>query len=424
MATSGRNNWSTYCSWACVLGGLALLGAREASHIGLRRQSVHPSGLSSASWLQRDPSSRVTERVAPFAVRPLTSPLLQVTRSQSEQIRNQILPPRSRGASSSYLLHLLRVHGLDVCYKDERFPSGSQILRTLTDSETGKRYWGNTPLVRTSWGWRFPTGGPEDAARDFSLELHRDQTLAAFAELGLPLNYPLHGDDGEGSLRDVLTDSLANFHLKQKELAWTTLAYALYLPPVQSWSNRYGERYSFDQLVGEMLGRSLEAESCGGTHLLYSLTILARVDQAEPILSDAVRRRLWTTLGNAVRVAVSHQQTDGSWHSGWSYELLPEAAPEGWSFKDEKATRVLLTGHIGEWFLSLPDELRVDPRALEQAGRWLMKELLDASVGLKEAEFCPYTHAARVLHQITFVPEESGSAHPVHGRPAEGLSVL
>src|SRR5207302_3298465 len=122
------------------------------------------------------------------------------------------------------------------------------------------------PLVGPALGWRSPTGGAEGTARDPSMELHRDQTLAAFAELGLPLSFTLQGDGGTGTLRDVLDDSLANFHLGQKELAWTALAYALYLPPVKSWINRYGERFGFDQLVSEMLDRPLDAESCGGTH--------------------------------------------------------------------------------------------------------------------------------------------------------------
>jgi len=263
--------------------------------------------------------------------------------------------------------------------------------------------------VQTPFGWRFPTGGYEGVRRDLSLELHRDQTLAALAELGLPLSHPLHGMSGSGTVRDVLADSLANFHLDQEELAWTALAYSLYLRPTRSWTNRYDEAFCFDDLASTVLDRPLDAESCGGTHLLYSLTVLARVDQQTPVLSAAVRERLWKYLQRAVDAAVGTQQPDGSWHSGWNYTSLPKGAPQGWSYKDGGTERIAATGHIAEWMLYLPEALQVRPHTLKQAGCWLKKELSETPLELKEERYCPDSHAACVLRQIAFVSEEEGT---------------
>ncbi len=399
-------------AWICVIGGVVLLGmhlARPRSVADLSTTPVAhgaPHSVSSSS----SSTAQLGQRDVPVSVRPVVEPLLEVTASEMGLIRAQIQPPASRRVSTSYLLHLLRVHGLNGRFEDKRFSSGEEILRTLTVASSGKDYWENAPLVQTLFGWRFPTGGYEGVRRDLSLELHRDQTIAALAELGLPLSHPLHGISGSGTVRDVLADSLANFHLDQQELAWTALAYSLYLPPTRSWTNRYGEPFCFDDLASTIVERRLDAESCGGTHLLYSLTVLARVDQQVAVLSAPVRERLWSWLRRAVDVAVATQEPDGTWHSGWSYALLPTIAPEGWSYMDVKANRVIMTGHIVEWMLYLPEALQVRPHTLKQAGRWLKKELLEAPQAQKERHFCPYSHAACVLRQMAFVSEEKGTS--------------
>jgi hypothetical protein len=344
-------------------------------------------------------------RLAPLEIRPRAEPLLAVSPAQDQWLREQIQPPQKRKLTSSYCLHLLRVHGLHEPLHHPDFSSGEVVLRLLTDDQFGAAHFGNPAVVRTRSGVRFPTADVE-AAGDPSREFHRDHTLAAFAELGLPLSYPLHLQGREAPLREALRDSLANFYPKQKELPWTALAYALYLPPEREWVNRYGERSSFDELTGELLGTSLEEASCGGTHLLYTLTILARVDQQTPILSEPVRDRLWAHLRRAVDVAVRSQQPDGSWPAGWYRELLPGSAP-ALGTAPEGADRLLITGHLAEWLLYLPPDLAAPPEVLRRAGLWLQQRLSAASPEDKELLFCPYSHAACVLRRLTYVPGES-----------------
>src|SRR5262249_24044707 len=137
----------------------------------------------------------------------------------------------------------------------------------------------------------------------------------------VPLSHPLRFTDGTLSLREVLRDSIANYHPHQKELEWTALAYGLYLPPAREWTNRFGERESFDGLVEQLLARDLHKSSCCGTHVMYTLTILARVDQQTPILGPEVRDRLWQKLCHAVRVALEAQAADGSWSPDWNKAL-------------------------------------------------------------------------------------------------------
>src|SRR6185437_11410072 len=156
--------------------------------------------------------------------------------------------------------------------------------------------------VRT--GVRFPTVPADHRLATAGDESHRDQGLACLAQLGLPLSHPLQVDGLPYALKDVLQDSLANFDMHQKELEWTGMAYALYLPPLRQWRNRFGQSFSFDDLTEELLGRSLLHSPCGGSHRLILLTTLHRLDKQHPILSAKVRIELDQFLKKAVEQAI------------------------------------------------------------------------------------------------------------------------
>ena len=216
------------------------------------------------------------------------SRLMEATGSDVEWLDRQIQLPTRIKSSSSTLLHLLRVHGKSGQIEGGEPSSGEAILKLLTDESAGAAYFGQSPVVHTASGARFPTRekSPTD---DRSLEQHRDQTLAGLGELGLPLSYPLKVGDRTASLRDVLRDSIANFHLRQEEIAWTAMAYVLYLPPIRAWANRYGERFTFDDLADELQRRPMDKESCAGIHILCALTLLARVNAEARVLSGGAR---------------------------------------------------------------------------------------------------------------------------------------
>jgi hypothetical protein len=345
-------------------------------------------------------------RGEPLPIRPLVRALLPLPAARMHWLREQVRPPVMSRLNSSYCLHLLRVHGRPSASAPGPSAAETDPLRLLTVAEAGRAYFGHTALVRTRSGVCFPTGTVEAARKDGSLEVHRDHTLAAFAELGLPLAMPLVVDGAPAALRDVLRDSIANFHLDQKELAWTALAYALYLPPVRSWTNQFGEEYTFDDLAGALLGSSLQEASCGGVHVLYTLTILLRADALAPIFSEAVRARLRAYLADGVAVATKAQGEDGSWPPTWNTPLLPKAAREGLSPEDTAATRLIMTGHLAEWMLYLPDGLRPTDEVLRRAAVWLLAALSAASPAERERDFCPCSHACCVLRQLCFIPEE------------------
>jgi hypothetical protein len=350
-------------------------------------------------------------RANPWSIRPARLELIEATAPDLEWLDHRIQLPTGIKPSSAYLLHLLRVHGKSGRVDGGEPSSGEAILRLLTEEGAGAAYFGQAPLIRTASGVRFPTM-EKPPIDDRSLETHRDQTLAAFGELGLPLSYPLKVGDRPASLRDVLRDSIANFHRRQEEIAWTAMAYVLYLPPIGAWVNRYGERFTFDDLADELQRRPMDKASCGGIHLLYALTLLARVDREAPVLSEAARARLVAHLARCVAVVERTQQPDGSWPAWWNHELLPGGHPSGGSILDDDENRLLITGHLAEWLLYVPADVVRFRSALTRAGGWLRGRLRAASRQDEEGAFCPYSHAVCVLKQVAFLPKEVAPHRP------------
>lgn len=244
--------------------------------------------------------------------------------------------------------------------------------------------------------WRTWRGLEMAESDDGKQTEHRDQTLAALAELGVPLSATVDSEDGTFHVYDLLRTSLSEFHLDQKEISWTATAYACYLPPQTTWWNRYGEQFSLDRLAEEIMLRPLTRESCRGTHLVMALTKIARVDRELGILDPGVRARLVSYLRGKLTEAVSAQLDDGSWPLCWS--------PSGFAVRDAEFTpentdinRIMVTGHLLEWFHLLPGDLKPPGRCVKAGTLWTQSKLRSSSKETISKAFCPYTHAVICL---------------------------
>jgi hypothetical protein len=232
---------------------------------------------------------------------------------------------------------------------------------------------------------------------------HRDQTLAALAESGVALNAPIDAEDGTFEVRDLLRTSLGEFHLGQKEISWTATAYISYLPPQTTWQNRYGEQFSFNDLVEEIMRRPLTQESCGGIHLVMALTKAARVARELTILDLGLRGRLDGYLRVKVAEAVDAQLDDGSWPLCWS--PTGSVWPDGESTPEPNdTTRVAITGHLLEWFHLLPADLKPPTRTVKAGTLWMCSKLRSSSKDMVTKDFCPYTHAVVSLDLAASAP--------------------
>ena len=348
----------------------------------------------------------------PLSIGMTRRALLTITPSQRSRLVDRVCPPAGRKVAVSFFLHVLRLHGLNGRFDYPGLYGGRDILRLLIDERYGQSYFGAPAVTKTRHGIEFVGSNISSKSNHINSESHRDQCLASLAELGVPLSTTVHADGQELTIEAALTDSLANFHLKQKELQWTAIAYALYLPPRKAWVNKFGERFTLDNLVDELLAAPFEESSCAGTHLGYALTLLYRADgKHDELLSPSVRDRLRKRLERTVTAALSMQSEDGSWPIDWAREIQPASERVPSADVEAAEGRLLVTGHLAEWMLYLPPEFAVPDERLQRAAHWLLARLEAFKSDLIDDDIvCPYTHAACAVMALSRASAPTESA--------------
>ena len=87
-------------------------------------------------------------------------------------------------------------------------------------------------------------------------EAHFGQLLKILAESGLPVTATVETASGwNGSIADVLQDTILRFSLAE-ELEFVSDALVLWLPPAQTWSDRFGEAHDFNEVTNKLLDES------------------------------------------------------------------------------------------------------------------------------------------------------------------------
>lgn len=275
------------------------------------------------------------------------------------------------------------------------FQSGNAVLQAMTDEDVATQMFGRSPFVRTRHGLRYYLSRDPLGLNSFG-EAHRDQCLATFASLDVPVTRPIVLRSGICTISDLLSESVANFSFDQHEMAWTAMAYAHYLPPEKTWLNRFGDRVSFSQLAQFLLVRDYNRESCAGTHVLQALAMLDRADRRNSILDADTRKQLDSYLRNIVQEAIERQAPDGSWGLTWCHLIENHETAPLTLF----ASRVLVTGHLCEVLRSLEPQRRPPRKVFERAAAWLAHSLTSDQIGSAGAWLCPFTHAARATREI------------------------
>ena len=305
--------------------------------------------------------------------------------------------PKGIRLSNSLCLHLLKIHGSDLSLIIPGEKEPVRVLDILCNDRIGTKYFGLAPLVisRSMPAVRQDLNRNRDTPDDRAAEAHPDQFLSVMFEIGLPLSYPVSIKGKGYRLADLLNGSLAEFHL-DRELEWSGMAYALGIAPSERrWRNRFGEEFSFDDLVEVLLKPPGPKTSCGGIHALQAIAMICCVNDESPILSDATRRRAQKLLKRAVLVAASTQQADGSWVPRWN-EAIYDGRPatyQTFSISPDVENRLLLTGHIGDWLTVLPRSIAVDESIFARATPWLLRTLRNQQDGDFWRLFCHDTHA-------------------------------
>jgi len=334
-------------------------------------------------------------KMVPARVRPMVRPFLAKDSPEAVCISRVLQQSWTESLTVPHCCHFLRLNGLDVC-RHPRFSSGREIVNALTNQKSSETYFGEPIFFQTRSGIRYRDATNQ---KSFKGENHRDICLATFAELGLPLSTPIKTVDATFNLRDLLRDSVENFDLKQRELTWTAVGFAIYLSPQRAWTNRYGESFTFDDLAKVLIQANLEEASCGGAHLVYAMTILWRVDASDACLSEPVRDALTRCLRERITAIVESQSKAGYWTLAWHTPGMEKSDAQR-SSPHAPDSRLLATGHLLEWLELLPAELQPPQDVYRRAARWLCGALQERLLVVSAVDFCPWIHAVCAVRTL------------------------
>lgn len=305
---------------------------------------------------------------------------------------------------ASDVLHALRLWGPDACFPSKasfplpyplRAPSSKELLSYFLEER------GFQEAIRTCRdappAYFFPSQhgwGVRKGYSDSTITIHQDDFLELAAELGLSSSAPLLKWEGVPfRVADVFAHSFAWFSPDQ-ELEFTAVACAHYLTPGGSWRNRFGVRYSLDDLAQRLIENGLPERCCYGIHVPYALAVLASLDRQESLLSKDVGQAVRRQLQQYSQALVRSQGAAGWWDRKWHESLATAPSVEG-----EQVEWVRSTGHHLEWIALVDPELRPPEATVRRAIHFLLPFMrrLNTNTLVLSREYCPCSHAARAL---------------------------
>lgn len=268
----------------------------------------------------------------------------------------------------NFVEHALRTWGVRAKFRDPEVRSGADLARFLTDSASFVESWGTEirPLLQEK-----PTGISVRWGSEKGGSVHHDHWLASLTEAGATLDTPVFGPSRHSStLGDVLHESLRDFRLDERETEWTAMAFGMWLPPEGHWIGSDGRRYSFDLIARRLMRGQKEIGVCSGTHRVFSLMVLIRLDDEYPaILSDDARDEAYAYLEQVRDAIIASQFDDGHWPSNWPDGADAVKNP----VNDELYKKVIATGHHLEWLSIAPKDLHPPDEQIKRAFRWVIE---------------------------------------------------
>ncbi len=271
-----------------------------------------------------------------------------------------------KGLRPNLVEHAIRAWGVNAEFLDPEVLSGRQMEQFLLDHGTFVLSWGKeaSPLLEDR---RTGVGVNWGEAR--SQSVHHDHMLACVTEAGTSLNEPVMlPTQREMTLENVVREALRDFRLDERETEWTAMAFGLWLAPTKTWEAVDGREMSFDLLAQRLMRGYLEKGVCSGTHRVYSLMLLWRLDQDHDILSDEVAAEVYAHLSLVRDLIIASQFEDGHWPSNWNEGQDAVENPR----EDEMRAKIIATGHHLEWLAIAPQELHPPQEQIDKAATWII----------------------------------------------------
>lgn len=381
-----RTGWKSLIGLHLLVGG-ALLGAVVFAPVDARSLAREE--------ILGEPSFRPVPipRSQPLRAQPLYNRPDLVSDEDLAAVLQQVRPPFGhKEMKPNFVEHALRLWGVDATFANPKIVSGKEMLEFLTDHRSYVTSWGTDiePLLGA---------GPDEGVAvrwgvDRCASYHHDHLLACVTEGGAPLDTPVYGPGRTNhTLYNLVQQSLRDFRLDERETEWTAMAFGLWIAPQREWIGSGGRHYSFDLLVDRLLRGEMQTGVCVGTHRVYSLMLLVRLDDEHDILTDAGRAKAWAYL-ESVRDRISASQLpDGHWPSNWPQGAAAVEHP----IEEDLYKQVIATGHHLEWLSIAPPELHPGEAQVHKAMEWIIRTTKERSHEEILANFTFFSHVGAAL---------------------------
>ncbi len=271
------------------------------------------------------------------------------------------------------LVHELKLWGKDSTFSKEQVGgegrTGKMMVETLLSDplcaeRTVKLGDGNggSYLLDSPYGIHPIQSGTMDAV-EYRAETHYGKLTMLMGLADVSLSTPVTTNSGRvGTLANLLQDTILNFHWGQ-ELEFIGCSLAYWLPPEKSWTNQFGETFTFNELLEHLIAEPYGKGCCGGCHAPYTVVTILRVDAEHfPILSEKTRKRAEKWLKNMSVTLEQNQLSDGSWERDWG-----KAGENGFLYGDKTLDAITLLGHHLEWIALAPPEFRPSSKCIKKA---------------------------------------------------------
>ena len=291
----------------------------------------------------------------------------------------------------NHIEHALRTWGVRATFQDPTVLSGEEMLRFLTDHAAFMESWGETvrPLLEDR-----PEGIAIRWGKEPGASVHHDHLLACVTEAGAPLETPVFGPtQREMTLSHVIQEALRDFRLDERETEWTAMAFGLWIPETREWIGAGGRRYSYDLLVHRLLRGHQQLGVCNGTHRVYSLMLLVRLDEEYNMLSMDTREIAIAHLKRVRDLITECQFEDGHWPSNWPDGRSALETP----IEDELYQQVITTGHHLEWLSLAPPELHPPAEMIAKATDWVIQATLSQTPDEIRERYTFFSHVGSAL---------------------------
>lgn len=333
--------------------------------------------------------------ITPVAPSPLYNDESVVSDEDLALVLHAILPRFSqKKLRPNYVEHALRAWGSKIEFRNPALISGPQMVDYLLDTGRYVASWGDEhdPILQPN-----DEGIHIRWASDQSASVHHDHMLASLAEAGVTLDRAVYTPARRTTLHEIYAEALRDFRLDERETEWSVMAFGSFLAPqkTSSWRNSQGREITFDMLATRLLRSHKQKGVCLGTHRVYSLMMLLRLDdEYGDLVSAETREDVMAYLAEVRQLIMDAQSEDGSWPPNWSDGAEADVKKDP---QEKLYRRVIATGHHLEWLAIAPQELHPPHEDIVRAARWIVQNVRDTPQELIDASYTFYSHVGNGL---------------------------